>query len=100
MSGPPDLPDEERRRLLQAGGALVIGLSLGACVAPREPASQAARSDSARLRDPVARPPDAAQLDTCLAIHADNTATPYIGFAPLGHGATTAPAQGAAQELD
>jgi nicotinate dehydrogenase subunit B len=101
MISAPDLPDVERRRLLQAGGALMIGLSLGACATPPGPASgQAAGSRPARLRDPVAGPPDAAQLDTWLAIHADNTATLYIGFAELGQGATTALLQVAAEELD
>ena len=47
-----------------------------------------------------AGPPDAKQIDTWLAIHADNTATVYIGFAELGQGASTALLQIAAEELD
>jgi len=39
-------------------------------------------------------------VDTWLAIHADNTATVYIGFAELGQGASTALLQVAAEELD
>ncbi|HEY2843494.1 MAG TPA: molybdopterin cofactor-binding domain-containing protein, partial [Bryobacteraceae bacterium] len=39
-------------------------------------------------------------VDTWLAIHADNTATVYIGFAELGQGASTALLQIAAEELD
>ena len=49
-------------------------------------------------QEPV--PPDARQIDTWLAIHADNTATVYIGFAELGQGASTALLQIAAEELD
>ena len=45
-------------------------------------------------------PPDAKQIDTWLAIHADNTATVYIGFAELGQGNSTALLQIAAEELD
>lgn len=39
-------------------------------------------------------------MDTWLAIHADNTATLYLGFAELGQGATTSLLQVAAEELD
>jgi CO/xanthine dehydrogenase Mo-binding subunit len=51
-------------------------------------------------RGTVAGPPDARQIDTWLAIHADNTATVYVGFAELGQGASTALLQIAADELD
>ena len=51
-------------------------------------------------RGAVAGPPDAQQIDTWLAIHADNTATVYIGFAELGQGTSTALLQIAAEELD
>jgi nicotinate dehydrogenase subunit B len=78
-----------RREFLKAGGALLIGFSLNA---------------QSRL-DPVARaavpgPPDAKAIDTWLAIHADNTATIFIGFAELGQGNSTALLQIAAEELD
>src|SRR5690606_3046681 len=39
-------------------------------------------------------------IDTWLAIHADNTATLYIGYVELGQGTTTALPQIAAEELD
>jgi CO/xanthine dehydrogenase Mo-binding subunit len=52
------------------------------------------------LRAPQPTAPDAAQLDSWLVIHADNTATLYMGFAELGQGATTALLQVAAEELD
>ncbi len=51
-------------------------------------------------RGAVAGPPDAKQIDTWLAIHADNTATVYVGFAELGQGTSTALLQIAADELD
>jgi CO/xanthine dehydrogenase Mo-binding subunit len=76
-----------RRDFLKTGGALIIGFSL------RE-------SLPAEDRGSVAGPPDAKQIDTWLAIHTDNTATVYIGFAELGQGNSTALLQVAAEELD
>jgi len=76
-----------RRDFLKAGGALVVGFSLGDALL-------------AQTRGTVAGPPDARQIDTWLAIHADNTATVYIGFAELGQGTSTALLQVAAEELD
>src|SRR5690606_13689898 len=83
----PDLPDPLRRRLLAGGGALVAGLSLAPLLRAAQPGPQVPGAD-------------AAEVDTWLAIHADNTATLYIGFAELGQGATTALLQVAAEELD
>ena len=80
---------EERRAFLRSGGALLVGLSLGACATGDRAASGHGRAAADR-RTPVAGPPDAALLDTWLAIHEDNTATLYLGFAELGQGATTA----------
>lgn len=82
-----------RRELLKAGGALIVGFNL----------SEALYGQS--HLDPVSRaaapgPPDAKQIDTWLAIHADNTATIFIGFAELGQGNSTALLQIAAEELD
>jgi CO/xanthine dehydrogenase Mo-binding subunit len=76
-----------RRDFLKAGGALIVGFGLGPALHGEE-------------RGSVAGPPDAKQVDTWLAIHADNTATVYIGFAELGQGASTALLQVAAEELD
>lgn len=84
-----------RRSFLKQGGALVIGLSLAGCVST--PRNTAVTKPSIT---PKPGPPDAAQLDTWLAIHEDNTATLYMGFAELGQGATTALLQIAAEELD
>ncbi len=72
-----------RRDFLKIGGALVVGFQL-----------------NAQTRTPVAGPPNANQIDTWLAIHADNTATFYVGFAELGQGNSTALLQVAAEELD
>ena len=81
----------DRREFLKAsGGALVVGFGLGDVIAAQAPAA----------RGTVAGPPDAKQIDTWLAIHADNTATVYVGFAELGQGASTALLQIAADELD
>ncbi|MFY9527442.1 MAG: molybdopterin cofactor-binding domain-containing protein [Candidatus Acidiferrales bacterium] len=81
-----------RRDLLKAGGALIIGFS---CAGP----FFAQEEDAVGF---VAGPdqPDPNRLDTWLAIHADNTATIFIGFVELGQGASTALLQLAAEELD
>jgi CO/xanthine dehydrogenase Mo-binding subunit len=93
-----------RRAFLKRGGALVVGLSLAGCVSTdmgRKPGAAAtAGSGKPPLRLPKAGPPDAKQVDTWLAIHEDNTATLYTGFAELGQGNTTALLQVAAEELD
>src|SRR5207249_7939631 len=77
-----------RRDFMKTGGALIVGFSLGDTSLAQNSASAAARSL------------DLKQIDTWLAIHADNTATIYIGFAELGQGASTALLQVAAEELD
>jgi nicotinate dehydrogenase subunit B len=79
-----------RRDFIKAGGALVVGFGLGDALA----------AQSSPARGAVAGPPDAQQIDTWLAIHADNTATVYVGFAELGQGTSTALLQIAADELD
>ena len=76
-----------RRDFLKAGGALVVGFHLRSVLEGQE-------------RGGTAGPPDPKQVDTWLAIHADNTATVYIGFAELGQGNSTSLLQIAADELD
>jgi CO/xanthine dehydrogenase Mo-binding subunit len=76
-----------RRDFLKTGGALVIGFPLEGVLSGQE-------------RGATAGPPDPKQIDTWLAIHADNSATVYIGFAELGQGNSTALLQVAAEELD
>ena len=77
-----------RRDFMATGGALVVGLTLRDRLFAQAPSAAGARSL------------DVKQVDTWLAIHADNTATIYIGFAELGQGASTALLQVAAEELD
>jgi CO/xanthine dehydrogenase Mo-binding subunit len=78
-----------RREFIRSGGALIVGFSLGDVLHAQAPEPQA-----------TARSLDLKQVDTWLAIHADNTATVYIGFAELGQGASTALLQVAGEELD
>jgi CO/xanthine dehydrogenase Mo-binding subunit len=93
-------PAADRRSFLKQGGALLVGLSLAGCVtAPRDERGNSAPA-AAGTTPARPGPPPAAQLDTWLAIHQDNTATLYTGFAELGQGATTALLQVAAEELD
>jgi CO/xanthine dehydrogenase Mo-binding subunit len=81
-----------RRDFMKTGGALIVGFSLGdALLAQQAPAAQSATPP---------RSLDLKQVDTWLAIHEDNTATVYIGFAELGQGASTALLQVAGEELD
>ena len=82
-----------RREFLKAGGAMVIGFSMRGTPLAQERAAVAARAA-------VPGPPDQKLIDTWIAIHADNTATAYIGYAELGQGASTALLQIAAEELD
>jgi nicotinate dehydrogenase subunit B len=83
----------DRRDFLKSGGALVIGFNLSEALFGQS------RID-AQSRAPKPGPPDAKQVDTWLAVHADNTATIFIGFAELGQGNSTALLQVAAEELD
>ena len=81
-----------RREFLKTGGALIIGFNL-AGVSAQEAAAVV-------TRPLVAGPPDQQLIDTWIAIHADNTATVFIGFVELGQGTSTALLQIAADELD
>jgi nicotinate dehydrogenase subunit B len=79
-----------RRDLLKGGGALIIGFSFaGGTGGP----AAAARGD-------VAGPPDPNTVDTWIAVHADNTATVYLGKGEFGQGNTTGLLQIAGEELD
>src|SRR5262249_38706100 len=77
-----------RPDLLKGGGALVIGFSI-----PGSPAASAARGD-------VAGPPDPNAIDSWIAVHADSTATVYLGKGEFGQGNTTGLLQIAGEELD
>ncbi|MBV8323445.1 MAG: hypothetical protein JO049_22605, partial [Hyphomicrobiales bacterium] len=67
-----------RRDLLKGGGALVIAFRIAAAPLP----AAAARAD-------VAGPPDPNAIDSWIAVHADNTATVYLGKGEFGQGNTT-----------
>ena len=51
-------------------------------------------------RGDVAGPPDPNAIDSWIAVHADNTATIYLGKCELGQGNTTGLLQIAGEELD
>jgi nicotinate dehydrogenase subunit B len=80
-----DLLVPSRRDLLKGGGALVVGFCLGGV--------PAARAD-------LGGPPDPGQIDSWVAVHADNTATIIFGKCELGQGNTTGMLQIAGEELD
>jgi nicotinate dehydrogenase subunit B len=82
-----------RRDLLKAGGVLIIG-----CVLADVSSAQVETDAVAFAAGPDQ--PDLKRLDTWIAIHADNTATIFIGFVELGQGCSTALLQIAAEELD
>ena len=87
---PSDFPFS-RRELLKSGGALIVGFSLTGSAG--QIAQAAARGDKAG-------PPDPLQVDSWIAIHADNTATLYFGKCELGQGNMTGLLQIAGEELD
>ena len=81
-----------REKFLKGGGALVVGFSLvGSALAG------SAKGASARVA--AAGPPNAAFIDSWVAIHADNTATIATGKIDIT-GAPTGLLQIAAEELD
>src|SRR5262249_7069134 len=75
--------------LLQGRGALVIRLRIAGSPRP----AAAARGD-------IAGPPDPNAIDSWIAVHADNTATVYLGKGEFGQGNTTGLLQIAGEELD
>ena len=81
-----------RRDLLKAGGVLLIGVTIGGAARAQEAEGVAVALGPDQ--------PDPKSLDTWIAIHADNTATIFIGFVELGQGCSTALLQLAAEELD
>ncbi|MEE8440031.1 MAG: molybdopterin cofactor-binding domain-containing protein, partial [Micropepsaceae bacterium] len=84
-----------RRGLLKSGGALIVGFSFAPAIRAR---AQGARNQGAR--GDIAGPPDPQEVDSWIAIHADNTATIYFGKCELGQGNTTSLLQIAGEELD
>ena len=80
------------RRDLLKGGALIVGFDIAGPVTGPLLDSLAPRAAAAT--------PDPELLDSWIAVHADNTATVFIGKAELGQGTTTGMLQIAAEELD
>jgi nicotinate dehydrogenase subunit B len=80
------------RRDLLKGGALIVGFNIAGPVTGPLLDSLAPRAAAAT--------PDPELLDSWIAVHADNTATVFMGKAELGQGTTTGMLQIAAEELD
>jgi nicotinate dehydrogenase subunit B len=90
-------PPFPRREFLKAGGALIVGFSsVGVILGD----TLSAQVSPIAARGSTPGPPDPKQIDTWLAVHADNTATVFIGYVELGQGSTTSLLQIAAEELD
>src|SRR5258708_24649348 len=77
---------------LLKGGALIVGFNIGGPLTSPMLGSLAAPAAAAT--------PDPELLDSWIAVHADNTATVFMGKVELGQGTTTGMLQIAAEELD
>jgi nicotinate dehydrogenase subunit B len=83
-----------RRAVVKAGGALVVAFStLGATFGAKSAKAAAGTFDSNG-------PYDSLQLDSWLAVHADNTVSMKLGMIELGQGSTTGLLMIAAEELN
>src|SRR6266576_3490459 len=85
-----------RKTFLKGGGALVVGLA----VAPAAQAFNEPKAASPYHTGGVAGPPPANQIDSWIAIHADNTASIYSGRVNLGQGTPNGLLMIAGEELD
>ena len=84
-----------RKTFVKTGGALIVGFStLGALLGAK--AAKAAAGSSYDSFGPY----DSQQIDSWLAIHADNTASVKLGMVELGQGSTTGLLMIAAEELN
>jgi nicotinate dehydrogenase subunit B len=93
--------DFPRREFLKAGGAMVVGFSLASAIDMGLARALGAQAPTVATGPRGSGAPlDLKQIDTWLAIHADNTATIYFGYVELGQGSTTSLLQVAAEELD
>jgi nicotinate dehydrogenase subunit B len=80
------------RRDLLKGGALIVGFNFAGPLTTPLLSSAAAPAAAAT--------PDPAMIDSWIAVHADNSATAFLGKCELGQGATTGLLQIAGEELD
>src|SRR5205823_3254432 len=85
-----------RRDFLKTSGALIIGISAGAIVGPFTIDDVDAQGAARGLYPD----PDYHQLDSWIVIHADNTATFYVGKTDCGQGTGTSFRQMMSDELD
>ena len=85
-----------RKTFLKGGGALVVGLA----VAPAAQAFNDPKAVSPFHTGAVAGPPPSNQIDSWIAIHADNTASIYSGRVNLGQGTPNGLLMIAGEELD
>ena len=90
-----------RREFLKTSGALVVSFSAAGFTGADALAAAVGGGGAGAVRQvgPYADP-DFRQLDTWVAIHADNTATFYVGKTDLGQGTGTAFRQMMSDELD
>src|SRR5438876_5212683 len=86
-----------RRDLLKAGGAVVVGFAFDA-VLPRS-ARAVARPIGAQATGAGDKPLDLGEVDSFLAFHADGTVTVYTSKVDVGTGLRIAIAQMAGEEL-
>jgi CO/xanthine dehydrogenase Mo-binding subunit len=83
-----------RGSFVKAGGALIVGFSmLGSAIGAKTAKAAGGEFDSFGPNDPL-------QIDSWVAIHADNTATMKLGMIELGQGSTTGLLMIAAEELN
>ena len=90
-----------RRDFLKNSGALVVSFSATAVTGPDLLAAAVGGGEAALAQAAGPYPdPDFRELDTWIAIHADNTATFYVGKTDGGQGTGTAFRQMMCDELD
>src|SRR5882672_7505737 len=86
-----------RREFLKTTtGALVVGLGASQLTI----AQGQSGGTTVGERGVKSGPPDPGEVDSYLAVHANNTATLFAGYVDLGQGGPTALRQIAAEELD
>ena len=83
------------RREIIKGGALFVGFNIAGIAQ-----SMAQQPVSPPAAPAAGATPDPAMLDSWIAVHADNTATVFMGKVELGQGTTTGMLQIAGEELD
>ena len=90
-----------RRDFLKTSGALGVSFGAAGVTGPDSLAAAGGGEEAAAAQQAGPYPdPDFRQLDTWVAIHADNTATFYVGKTDCGQGTGTAFRQMMADELD